>query len=217
MGALSTTAFSANPDEECCEPSISGQPWEDNGSSKYSLDPVVGKIVDVLKFIPGGVKPHLSGNITVASFIKTGCCSPQDTTTSTISKGEISGSAGIGVDTGRVPLPGLSLPLGMGGAYISASTSVDVTLTGSGESSCGSPILRDFSAKGDVSQTISLAGGINVWGDSLAVELEGSAKIEGGIELSYESGWKANSITGKAEAHFVILLADHEVKRIKVA
>jgi hypothetical protein len=216
IGTLCTKAFSANPDDDCCEPSISGQPWEPSYSQSFTLDPVVSKIVDILKFIPGGVKPNLKGSISLAHFSKTGCCSPRDENQTSLIKSEFSGSAGVGLDTGKLPIPGVSLPLGMGGGYISASTSVDVSLSGSGEGNCSNPKGEELIVKGDVSQTITLGGGITTLGDYAAAGVEGSAQIGGGVELSAKSGWKANKLTGSAKADFIIFIDEHEWFRVNI-
>jgi hypothetical protein len=68
------------------------------------------------------------------------------------------------------------LPFGAAGAFISASTSISVSLSGSVEGNCSDDGGK-LCAEATISQPITLAGGVQVAGDAVDIHLEATASI----------------------------------------
>ena len=197
--------FGANPPTESCEPSMADVEWEKSPQSlKFDLAPIGAKLAAILTFIPGGVHPYLSGEFELSTYSKTGCCDPEAKKHVVLEKYEASGTAGIGVDTGRVPIPGLSLPFGAGGAYIGASTDISLTLSGSVEDTCADD-ADDLCCSVELAHNVSIYGGANIAGDTIDIRLTGSGSIKGGATWCKSSGWDLDEVCGSASAKLTLV------------
>jgi hypothetical protein len=194
------SATGGNPPNENCTPAINDVDWEKNPNIiRFNIDPLNEKLNAILKWIPGGVRGHLTGNFELANYSKTGCCNPQDTAHKTLTKDEISGMGGIGVDTGRLPIPGISLPGGAGGLYIGASTDISLTLSGSVEDVCDES-KSDLCVSATLAHNINLYGGLNVVGDTFDLRFTGNGNIQGTATWCKSSGWDVGDVCGGASA-----------------
>jgi hypothetical protein len=192
----------SSPDGHPCVPLLADVAWERTASYKLSFDKMKDLIDNNLKKIPGVPKASIETSLQFQAFHKKGCCSETSDSHTELRRGRIAGVVSAGVKTGPLPIPGLSLPAGVGGVYVRASTDVSITLSGESTQVCNSNYNK-LCATGTLSGNVSIGGGVNVWGDFIYGEVRGTGSFSGSGSWCEGEDPKLNNACGHVSANLI--------------
>lgn len=156
--------------------------WDKTSSVDIDFSAIKNAVKKATSFIPKSPEAKIDGAIEFNIFNKTACCTIYDDEKEELRKGSIGGAFSASVDSGQLPIPGLSIPYVVG-FYVKAVADASVSIQGESEQECNMPynkLSASFTAEGGV----GIEGGGNTLGGWLSVGVRGSGEISGGGEWS---------------------------------